>query len=196
MTAAVISSDSRVWAPASLLSAEADTEPPTGMPWKIPDAMLPTPWPTKSRDASPYVPSAFGKLAEMPAPCTRPTKARESAGRTRAGMSSRGGSWGRGRASIGTPRSARVATVARPSSVTAAEVATTAMTIPSDPSRVRSRPTISPIVAAPIATDGQSSWAGLVTVTRARMTRLAPSALEPGQVRQLAQDDVHARPHS
>ena len=39
-------------APAALFRAEADTEPPTGMPWNTPDAMLATPCPTKSRDAS------------------------------------------------------------------------------------------------------------------------------------------------
>ena len=45
----------RAWrerAPAALFSADADIEPPTGIPWKTPAATLATPWPTKSCDAS------------------------------------------------------------------------------------------------------------------------------------------------
>ena len=40
------------WRPASLLSDVADTEPPTGIPWKKPEATLAAPCPTKSREAS------------------------------------------------------------------------------------------------------------------------------------------------
>jgi hypothetical protein len=60
-------------------------------------------------------------------------------------------------------------------SATAPEVVTMATTIPNGPSLVRSSPMISPIVATPISTVGQSHCPGLSTVSMARSTRLLPS---------------------
>ena len=74
---------SRVRAPAATISADPDIEPPTGIPRKRPATMLPTPWPMKLRLASAGLPSAFGTPAATAAPCTRPTKASESAGSAR-----------------------------------------------------------------------------------------------------------------
>ena len=69
--------------PTAVMSADADIEPPTGMPRNTPETMLPTPWPTKLRESSAGLPSAFGTPAATPAPCTRPTNASESAGSAR-----------------------------------------------------------------------------------------------------------------
>ena len=43
ITIPAITAACRDRAPAALFSAEADTEPPTGMPWSTPDATLATP---------------------------------------------------------------------------------------------------------------------------------------------------------
>ena len=45
-------SDWRDRAPATLFRADAETDPPTGIPWNTPAAMFATPWPVKSRDTS------------------------------------------------------------------------------------------------------------------------------------------------
>ena len=179
MTAAANTSDQRERAPASLLSDDADTEPPTGMPRNTPAARLATPWPTKSRDASGYCPSGFGKFAEMPAPCTRPTNASETAGSNRAGTRRSRGSSGVGRPSMATPRSASVATCSQSSRYAAAEVATTATTSPSDFSGVRSSSTINAMVATPTSSVRPSRRSGLITVLTALTTRLGPSAAYP-----------------
>jgi hypothetical protein len=52
MTTPAKMSDWRERAPATLFRADAETEPPTGMPWKMPDEMFAMPWPEKSRDVS------------------------------------------------------------------------------------------------------------------------------------------------
>ena len=61
----------RLRAPAATLSAVLLTEPPTGVPWKNPDARLATPWPMKSRLVLDGDPSGFGAASATPAPCTR-----------------------------------------------------------------------------------------------------------------------------
>ncbi len=98
MTAAAMNSARRVRAPAAVMSADADIEPPTGMPRNTPETMLPTPWPTKLRESSAGLPSAFGTPAATAAPCTRPTNASERAGSARYPRSPRLGSTG-----IGSP---------------------------------------------------------------------------------------------
>ena len=52
MTTPAITSEMRARAPASTLSAVADIDPPTGIPWKTPAATFAAPWPRKSREAS------------------------------------------------------------------------------------------------------------------------------------------------
>ena len=43
-------SDWRDRAPATLFRADAETDPPTGIPWNTPAATFATPCPVKSRD--------------------------------------------------------------------------------------------------------------------------------------------------
>ena len=97
ITTAPMNSARRVRAPAATISADADIEPPTGMPRNTPETMLPTPWPMKLRESSAGLPSAFGTPAATAAPCTRPTNASESAGTARYARSSKVGSTGIGR---------------------------------------------------------------------------------------------------
>ena len=60
----------RLRAPAATFSDVLLTEPPTGVPWKKPDARLATPCPMKSRLVSDGRP-LFGADSATPAPCTR-----------------------------------------------------------------------------------------------------------------------------
>ena len=165
----------RVRAPAVRFSADADTEPPTGMPWNTPLATFAAPCATKSRDASAADPSGLAKPPEIPAPWTRPTNASASAGTTSAGTWPSSGQVGVGRPCRVTPRSCSVATSDQPSTATAPDVSTTAITRPSEPIGVRSNSRMSRIVATPIAMLCQWSSPGDSTVCTARVTRLAPS---------------------
>ena len=149
ITAPAITRDCRDRAPAALFSADADTDPPTGMPWNTPAATFAAPCPVKSRDTSGKPPSGLGKLAEMLAPWTSPTNARDSAGTSSDGTAASSGSSGRGRDWGTSPRSARVATSCQPNRAAAAEVRMTATTSPIGPSLVRSSSTINAMVAAP-----------------------------------------------
>jgi hypothetical protein len=85
MTAAAIIGARRVLAPAAAFNAEADAEPPTGIPAVSALAALATPWPMKSRDTSGRCPSALAYMAEIPAPCTRPMNASDAAGKSNMG---------------------------------------------------------------------------------------------------------------
>ena len=63
--------------------ADADMDPPTGIPRKSPATTLPTPCPTKSREASEARPSGLGMPADTAAPWTSPMKASDAAGTRR-----------------------------------------------------------------------------------------------------------------
>jgi len=52
ITAAAVMFARRVRAPAVVTRDVADIDPPTGMPWRSPEAMFATPWPRKSPEAS------------------------------------------------------------------------------------------------------------------------------------------------
>ena len=67
-------------APALMISAVPETDPPAGMPPTKPVAMLAAPCPRKSRDTSGYLPSGLGVPWLTPAPWTRPMMATEKAG--------------------------------------------------------------------------------------------------------------------
>ena len=60
----------RLRAPAATFNAVLLTEPPTGVPWKMPDARFATPCPMKSRFVRDGEPSGFGAASDTPAPCT------------------------------------------------------------------------------------------------------------------------------
>ena len=96
MTAPAKTSASRLRAPLALTRADADIDPPTGMPRKTPATMLPTPWPMKSREGSDARPSGLGMPAETAAPWTSPMNASDNAGMSREGMSAKEGSTGSG----------------------------------------------------------------------------------------------------
>ena len=83
MTAPATTSASLLRAPLVETSADADIDPPTGIPRNAPDTRLPTPWPMKSREESDARPSGLGMPAETAAPCTSPMNASESAGTMR-----------------------------------------------------------------------------------------------------------------
>ena len=109
----------------------------------------------------------------------RPTKASDKAGMSSTGMSSSAGSCRFGSELGTTPRSLSVATSVQPSASGMAEVATTAITRPNGPSRVRSRTMISAIVAIPTANVARWISPGLTSVLSARTMRFDPSAAYP-----------------
>jgi len=133
----------------------------------------------KSREASGVLPSGFVKFAEMPAPCTSPTKASDTAGMINAGTNRRSGSSGVGSEWGTMPRSPSVATPLQPAQNAAAEVTMTATTSPIAPRRVRSSSTISTIVTTPTNRVRPSSRPGWIRVLNARTSRLSPDALYP-----------------
>ena len=85
-------------APAVMFKDVAVTDPPTGVPWKSPEARFATPCPMKSELVDEGLPSGFGADSATPAPCTTtiaamasapitsPTLRSESRGSTRGGM--------------------------------------------------------------------------------------------------------------
>ncbi len=86
-------------APAPMISAVPETDPPAGTPPTRPVAMLAAPWPRKSRDTSGYLPFGLGVPWLTPAPWTSPMRATEKAGSNSDMMSDGSGiaSWGRER---------------------------------------------------------------------------------------------------
>ena len=131
---------SRVLAPPVTMSDDPDIDPPTGIPWKSPAAMLPAPCPTKSRDVSAGLPSGVGRLAPTAAPWMTPTKASEKAGISRNTTSSMFGSTGAGRPFGTSTMSSSSSTGSESqtfSSTAMPEPSTTATTSPREPTGVR-----------------------------------------------------------
>ncbi len=178
ITTPATSSASRVRAPACTTSDEADIDPPTGIPWKSPARTLPVPWPMKSRVALAGEPSGFGKPAEIPAPCTSPTKASDTAGTRRKSTSPSTGRLIAGNVFGIVARSRTCSTTdSFPFSIAAsAEPAPIATTMPSAPRRVRCRTTISRIVTVPTTNDDQSIRPGCVSRSSVRVRRCPPAA--------------------
>ena len=78
------------------MSAEAETDPPMGMPWKKLTAALATPWAAKSRESSPYSPPGLGTLLLTPAPWISPIAAIAMAGTMSPAAFEKSGTWNAG----------------------------------------------------------------------------------------------------
>ena len=163
-------------APPVTTSDDADIEPPTGIPWNTPATTLPAPCPTKSLDASVADPSGFGNPAEIPAPCTRPTNANDTAGTSTKTTSPSSGNVGAGNP-LGSSARSRTSAMPRSkllNSAARAEPIAMAATIPNAPSRVCCSDTINTTVTMPtisVAMCMRFMWNNRST---ARMTRFDP----------------------
>ena len=101
--------------PALTFRAVWPTEPPTGIPLKKPEAMLPAPWAMKSRFGSDIEPSRFGADSATPDPWTRTMAAMANATRIRSPfIRLRSGSAGSGIPLGISPMSSTLATLATP----------------------------------------------------------------------------------
>ena len=136
-------------------------------------------------------PSGLGNAAETPAPWTRPMKASERAGTRSSGTSARTGASGIGSERGTSLMSLRTTTEVQPSTAAAAEATAIATTRPRAPTRVRSSTRMSTTVPSSRRRRSRGRAAsGFITVSIARMTRLAPLGVVAREVGELAEHDV------
>ena len=148
----------RVRAPAATLTDVAATEPPTVAPPKNPEAMLASPWAEKSRETSPWCPSALRTERLMPAPCTRPMMVSESAGSRSRGTREMSGSWGAGKPPETGAMSPMVATDEKKGSAASAVPATSATPMAKSFAGVSPMRSTTATVAAPRTRVAGSMW--------------------------------------
>ena len=121
-------------------------------------------------------------MAEIPAPCTRPTKAKDNAGMISWGTTLNIGICGRGRdrgTSVMLLSNSMLTASNKLRAEANAEPRMMAATIPNALSLVFSKTMINTMVTTPTPTVGQLSWNGLKMVSMARSTRPDPSDSYP-----------------